>query len=932
LRRTLLALLAIHRGEVLSPGWLMEHVWGDDQPDSGVRALRVHISQLRKECGEIAAIETRPGGYQLDLPTGSIDAGIFEELASQARFEPDDLRSVELCDQALGLWRGEPFVDAAACPTLDHEAGRLDELRLAVIEYSFVRRLAAGAAGEVVSDLSQLVNQHPLREGLWSSLITAHYRAGQQAEALADYERLRANLAETLGLDPSPELQDLQLRVLRQDPDLVGDGDFPTLGSLGTVVGNLPVELSSFVGRVDEVKSLVDELDGHRLVTLIGVGGTGKTRLSIEAARTVSESFPDGCRMVELAPVAVAGAVPFAFCAGLEITAPTGGDVMGHLVARLGDKRMLIVVDNCEHLVTAAANAVEQIVVACPDVVVVATSREPLMIRGERLIPVPSLSPHEAELLFVERARDEAPDLVIDADQARAVAELCERLDGLPLALELAASRVRAFSPVELVANLEERFRMLVGGRRSRIERHQTMRGTLDWSYELCSQVEQAVFDRLSVFPTGFDLTAARAVAGGDAVSEFDVADVVAQLVDRSLLQRSTAPDGTTRYRMLETMRAYGREHLQHHGTADTTRANHARYMATTIGALGLRALGPDEEQVIQRLEEYLPDSLVALDWCIEQQDWESALSVIPSGSETFEREERAMVARLHDGARAGGAPEYVLDELACRDNQFAARDTAQQSVERGWRIIRGGRPISSNRFTVLPYAHFHGGLGVDDVDEFVDSLEAWRDAPRLSRFMAEWGATRSLIHNGHFDRVEPQLGRITTLVEALHSTRATRSVDELKGSIARERRNWNDAVYWYRKVVDAQRGPMRTWLDLASTWHLLTARCMSTSDVTITGDDLREPWRCFREEHHDILVWHGTTATAIALHRLGHTSLAERFVAWAYQDNPEAMTTLFGGLLEIAGLRTIAIEADDDLDTLLDELFTIAAELDQHT
>ncbi len=448
----------------------------------------------------------------------------------------------------------------------------------------------------------------------------------------------------TVGLVRDLELVDLgehRLKGLETVEQIlqVGAGEFPVLRTLRPVVGNLPVELSTFVGRMDELKSLVEELEAHRLVTLIGVGGTGKTRLSIEAAGTVAESFPDGCWMVELAVVAVAEAVPFAFCSGLGITAPSDGDVIGHLIARLRDKRLLIVLDNCEHLLAASADAVEHIIASCPGVVVLVTSREPLMIRGERLVPVPSLLPEEAERLFLERARDEAPDLVIDDEQARAVAELCERLDGLPLALELAASRVRAFTPIELVTNLEERFRMLVGGRRSRMERHQTMRGTLDWSYELCSEVEQIVFDRLSVFPAGFDLSAARAVAGGDGVSEFDVVDVVPQLVDRSLLQRSVASDGTTRYRMLETMRAYGREHLQHQGASDTTRANHASHIATSISALALRTLGPDEQQVLQRLNEYLPDGLVALDWCIDHQEWERGLRCIPSLSVTIERE-----------------------------------------------------------------------------------------------------------------------------------------------------------------------------------------------------------------------------------------------------------------------------------------------------
>jgi len=708
--------------------------------------------------------------------------------------------------------------------------------------------------------------------------------------------------------------------------------EFPPLRVSADVPGNLPVELSTFIGRAAELKSLVDELADHRLVTLIGVGGTGKTRLSVEAARAVSGSFPDGCWLVELAAVTVPEAVPFAFCAGLNITSPPEGDVIGNLVARLRDKRVLVVVDNCEHLLAAAADAVERIIAACPTVVVLVTSREPLMIRGERLVPVPSLSPEEAERLFLERARDEAPDLVIDDDQAHAVTELCQRLDGLPLALELAASRVRAFSPVELVTNLEERFRMLVGGRRSRMERHQTMRGTLDWSYDLCSEVEQAVFDRLSVFPASFDLAAARAIARGDGVSEFDVVDVVPQLLDRSLLQRSTAPDGTTRYRMLETMRAYGREHLQHQATADTVRANHAHYMAGTIGALTLRTVGPDEQQVSRRLNEYLPDSIVALDWCIDHQEWENGLCATIGGQHVSERESGEMAARLHDAARAGDAPTDLLDELATRDPRTALVETAQQLTERGWRIIRAQRPIPSDRLVWSPHMEFNdGGLPAADVDEFLDSLERWLAAPPASRFYAEWSAIRALAHNGHLDLIDEPLDRLTAFVAELHSNRAIRALEELHGTVARMRHDWTEATYWYAMIVKAGDGRLHTWFDLAVTWHLLTARCLDTAEVDITGADLRDPWLCYRREHIDILRWRGAVATALALHRLGCSDLADRFATWAYRNDPAGVMSQpqFGDLLEIAGLPTAELEANDDLDNLIDELLIIADELD---
>ncbi len=224
LRRTLLALLALHPGQVLAPDWLMEHVWGDEQPGSGLRALRFHVSQLRKEIGAAVSIETRPGGYALDVSRHSVDALRFDDQAHEARIEADDARAADRCAAALELWRGAPFVDAAGCPTLDNEAARLEELRLTVVEHAHACRLAVGAGSELIADLSQLVRDHPLREGLWSSLIVAYYRAGQQADALRTYERLRAALADSLGIDPSPELQDLQLRVLQQDPHLLSVG------------------------------------------------------------------------------------------------------------------------------------------------------------------------------------------------------------------------------------------------------------------------------------------------------------------------------------------------------------------------------------------------------------------------------------------------------------------------------------------------------------------------------------------------------------------------------------------------------------------------------------------------------------------------------------------------------------------------------------
>ena len=736
----------------------------------------------------------------------------------------------------------------------------------------------------------------------------------------------------TAGLLSDVDLVDLGEHKLKglETPERifqVGHHTFPALRTPRPVLGNLPIELSTFIGRSEEVASLVAELTDQRLVTLIGVGGTGKTRLAVETASTVSASFPDGCWMVELAPVMVDDAVPFAFAAGMEMTVPPQGDVIDHLVARLRDKRCLVVVDNCEHVLAAAADVVERVVGGCPTVTVLATSREPLMVRGERLVPVPSLLAADAERLFLQRARDEAPDLVIDDNQRRAISELCRRLDGLPLALELAASRVRALTPVELVANLEERFRMLIGGRRSRMERHQTMRGTLDWSYELCSEVEQVVFDRLSVFPAGLDLSAARAVAGGDGVDEFDVVDVVPQLVDRSLLQRATAADGTTRYRMLETMRAYGREHLQHQDLSDTIRERHARYVARAIGELLLLSLGPEEERVVRRLNEYLPDALVALDWCIDHKDWDAGIRVIWAGRRSAEREVFDMATRLLDAARAGGAPDSLIAELEGMENRETNTNAWDDLTELGWRRIRSHAPSPSDRYVVAPYPWMV--VTAADVDEYLASLDRWRSAPPVNRYYAEYFALRSLVMSPEVaDHVDERLAPFAVLAASLDSKWASAGVAELNGLLAALRHDWPAAANWYRQA--RADGAMRWSLDLAAAFHLLTAQAMSGAPFELAGADLREPWRFYRDQNLTGYSWFGATATAVAVHRIGHVDLADRLAAWALEHDPNGDMPQFArDVLQLAGLPTTPGRRDDDLDVLIDEVLALADRLD---
>jgi hypothetical protein len=288
------------------------------------------------------------------------------------------------------------------------------------------------------------------------------------------------------------------------------------------------------------------------------------------------------------------------------------------------------------------------------------------------------------------------------------------------------------------------------------------------------------------------------------------------------------------------------------------------------------------------------------------------------------------MIAPLLDAAREGDASAALLDELALRDARLRVVETVQQATERGWRMIRAHRAVPSDRVCLSPHVDFmDGGLSAEDVDEFLDSLDAWRAGPSATRFFAEAMAIRALAHNGYLDVVEEPLARFTAFVAELHSNRALRWLAELHGTVARIRHDWVEAAQWYDKVVHAGDGRLRTWLDVAAAWHLLIARCLGPEEVLVTGAELREPWECLRNEHLDRLKWHGATSTAIALQRLGRPALAGRFADWVYVYGLGDAANVFGEVLEIAGLPNAQVHHDDDLDSLIDELFAVADEID---
>jgi predicted ATPase/DNA-binding SARP family transcriptional activator len=584
LRRTLLALLAMHAGKVLAADWLLEHVWAAEPPESGLRALRFHISRLRKELGDSDVIETRPNGYRLAVSADNVDALAVEAKARAAKLEPDRGIAADMSAEVLTVWRGEPFVDAAPCADLDDEAGRLDELRLTITEDYFQARLDAGAGRELVADLWRATTQTPLREALWSMLITAQYRAGLQADALRSYEQMRTTLAESVGLDPSIELQQLQRRVLQQDPSLVRDLDVKSSKALAR--HNLPTSATSLIDSDDRLGFVASLLRKHRLVTLAGTGGVGKTRLAIELGWASLDLFESGVWLVELAPVENADAVMAAVASTLSIRQQQGLGVVESLIDWFHGRHLLLILDNCEHVLDSVKQMLVALLARCPTVTVLATSREPFGLLGECVHSVDVLNPeYDGFALFLDRAVAADSSFVLGEAERGAVAEICRRLDGLPLAIELAAARVRSLAPVDLLARLEDRFRLLRGGSRSGLDRHDTLWTTVQWSYQLLTDQERAVFDRLSVFASGFDLRAAEVVCAAGAIEESDVVDLLRDLVDKSMVLAERHADGT-RYRLLETLRQFGEERLGSEGEAGEVRDRHMdHYLEVAEGA-----------------------------------------------------------------------------------------------------------------------------------------------------------------------------------------------------------------------------------------------------------------------------------------------------------------------------------------------------------
>jgi predicted ATPase/DNA-binding SARP family transcriptional activator len=683
--RLLLMLLALDAGRVVPAYSLIEQVWDADPPANSGNSLQSLVSRLRASLRRAGlsdqAIESHPVGYRLAVPPQDVDAVAFEALArqgTQALAAGDPAAADRVLTGALSLWRGPALADASGAQFAAGPAARLEELRSRATLDLIEAGLALGKSDSLTGELRAIIAADPVAERPRGLLMRALYAAGRQAEALAVYAQARELLASELGVDPSPQLEEIYLGVLRQDLALptaqatTGTGDIPDERSQPAGPGFAPraavgrKPLTSFVGRDGDVTRVRKMLSEGRLVTLTGPGGAGKSRLAVETAAGLAANWP--VWFVELAPVTEPSEVPYAVLDALRIRetpvlARAGAgqatpDPAQRLVASLGDRPALLILDNCEHLIEAAAELTDEILAGCASVRVLATSREPLRIAGEALWPVPPLpvppadgdGPGEARAaaavdgggpgeaaagdgevasyasvrLLADRAAAVRPGFTVDASNAVDVARICRALDGMPLAIELAAARLRTLSAAQLAERLDARFELLTGGSRTAVPRHQTLRAVVDWSWELLAAPEQVLARRLAVFPGGATLAAAEQVCQDSTLPATSVLPALFGLVEKSFL--TVVDDGESRYRMLDTVRAYCAERLAEAGEEDQAwRAFAVYYLRLTETADPL--LRTDQQpHWVRRLRTELDNIHSALRWAIDRREVSMAL------------------------------------------------------------------------------------------------------------------------------------------------------------------------------------------------------------------------------------------------------------------------------------------------------------------
>ena len=599
-QRRLFAMLALRAPEAVSADELVEALWGGEPPAGAGQALQKQISRLRRRLGDGGALlRHRAPGYVLDIDPDSVDSRRFEALVGAARTavsRNDPERATASLRTAIALWRGEALADYRFDEFAQREIDRLEELRMEAIEERLGAELASGGAEDLIGELHALVAEHPLRERFRGQLMVALYRAGRQAEALETMRGGRQLLVEELGIEPGPELRRLERMILAHDPELTADR--PGSG----FVGRLPAPANETIGRraeLSEIEQLLVSPD-VRLVTLVGPGGVGKTRLAVEAARTAAARFPAGAVHVSLDGAENAGVLVPEAAAALGVVAASADELGTRLAVITRGAPALLVLDGFDRYVEDAGQVAE-LLAAVENLTVLATSRAPLRLTVERVYRVQPLPAPNATALFGARAGAVMGDRAIGDEDRAIVDAICARLDGLPLAIELAADRARLLPLPALLERLEDRLELLIGGPRDLPARQRSLRATLEWSWEALDASERQLLGRLTVFEGGASLQAAEAVCDG--ALRGDLEALMSSLLDKSsLLRTDSGRDAQPRFRMLDTVREFAAEHVAGDEELPELERQHAQYFLDYCERAAERAARTDQRDWLDRL------------------------------------------------------------------------------------------------------------------------------------------------------------------------------------------------------------------------------------------------------------------------------------------------------------------------------------------
>lgn len=899
--RSLLAYLVLHRHAHIPRRHLAFTLWPDSTEAQAQTNLRKLLYQLRRalpDAGRFVDGDHVAVWWQRDAPF-SLDVADMEVALGVARHAADPQAALAALEGAIDLYRGD-LLPGLYDDWLVPERERLRQAFLGGVAEAVRRRMEAGDDATALRCAEQLLHFDPMREETYRDLMLLHARAGNHAAVRVIYQACVATLRDQFGVEPSPATVDSFAEALATSRSPAPAGPHPAQAA---VPHNLPAALTSFVGREADMVTLLRYLTDPvtRLVTLTGTGGVGKTRLALQTAHALLDEFPDGVFWVDLAALTDPALVASAVAQTLEVREMGEGSLVAAIQRHLRQRRALLVLDNFEHVLDAATLIVD-VLIAAPLVKALVTSRATLRLSGEVLYPVPplpcpanprqarpavesylTLAHYPAVELFVQRARQVRPDLQLTPDNVLAAAEICQRLDGLPLAIELAAARSRILSPAALLPRIREGLKALSVGGRNRPARQHTMRHAIDWSYHLLDEDEQRLFQRLAVFVGGFTLDAAQAVAADTDAGCGAALEAVESLVDKSLLHLlptppSSAGDPGERLGMLETLREYALDRLAESGEEASVRQRHLGYFLTLARDAQPHLLGSSWSPWIERLERERENVRAALQWAIAGGGDADASLELTANLGYFwyalyvrdgAREGREWLERALSGAGAGNnallaKAHSVLGMLAYHDHDFA---TAAAAHEQARHLYRAAGDVAGEALSLM-------NLGY----------------PAYS--------------TGEYARAEGFFDQALTLFRAVGDERGRGECLLCLGEVARAQARYDSAESLYTEALGrAHRTGDHTTEAMA--WHNLGYVSLWRRNLAAAGRAFAEALRLAAEQRHRLIVGLSLAALACCL--------------VAADGAPDRAATLFGAaaaaLAELSGLEGLDSLDRDEIE-----------------